>query len=120
MPIFYQRQGEIARAEAERGGLGWQKDKAETLVSSDVQTSYALFVSAQKIADRARGALLERAQRARDITEIQFRAGSLPLIDYLDAQRAFVQTNGAYLAALVNYWTAVFQLEAAVGVEWVI
>jgi cobalt-zinc-cadmium efflux system outer membrane protein len=119
LPVLYQRQGEIAHADAERQGLVWQEAKTATQVSLDVQTAYAAFTSAQRIVERTRGPLLERAARARDITEIQFRAGALPLIDYLDAHRAFVITNGTYLAELVSYWNAVFQLEAAVGVEWV-
>jgi cobalt-zinc-cadmium efflux system outer membrane protein len=39
------------------------------------------------------------------------------LIDFLDAQRTFIATNLEYLQDLTNYWTAVFALEQAVGVE---
>ena len=57
------------------------------------------------------------ARRARDITDLQYRAGAATLIDFLDAERTFIQTNTEYFDDLANYWTAVFQIEAAAGVE---
>ena len=38
-------------------------------------------------------------------------------MDFLDAQRTYIATNVEYLQDLTNYWTAVFQLEQAVGME---
>jgi cobalt-zinc-cadmium efflux system outer membrane protein len=38
-------------------------------------------------------------------------------MDYLDAQRTYIATNVEYLQDLTNYWTAVFQVEQAVGTE---
>ena len=76
-------------------------------------------VTARRIVERYESALLERAKRARDITQVQFNAGSATLTDLLDSQRSWVQVNSGYLVELVNYWTAVFLLEQAVGKELV-
>jgi cobalt-zinc-cadmium efflux system outer membrane protein len=38
-------------------------------------------------------------------------------MDFLDAQRTYIATNIEYLQDLSNYWTAVFQMEQAVGME---
>jgi outer membrane protein TolC len=59
--------------------------------------------------------LLASARRAMDITKIQWLAGKANLTDYLDARQAFIATNVEYLGDLTNYWTAVAQLEQAVG-----
>jgi outer membrane protein TolC len=39
-------------------------------------------------------------------------------MDYLDAQRTFIAANLEYIQDLTAYWTAVAQLEAAVGMEF--
>jgi cobalt-zinc-cadmium efflux system outer membrane protein len=117
LPVFYQQQGEILRAEAEREAQVLERAKALSQVASDVETAFAAFASAKAIVERMESSLLERAKRARDITDLQYRAGSATLIDFLDAERTFIQTNTEYFADLANYWTAVFQIEAAASTE---
>jgi cobalt-zinc-cadmium efflux system outer membrane protein len=48
-------------------------------------------------------------------TQIDGGIGSVT--DLLDAQRTYIATNVEYLQDLANYWTAVYQLEEAVGME---
>jgi cobalt-zinc-cadmium efflux system outer membrane protein len=117
LPAFYQQQGEIQRAAAALETQTLQKARLQAQIAADVDTAHAAFVSARTRVERMESGLLERAKKARDITAIQFRAGAIPLMDYLDAERAFVQTNNDYFDALADYWTAVFQIEAATGVE---
>ena len=117
LPVFYQQQGEILRAEADRDAQVLQRSKLASQVSSDVETAFAAFATTRAVVERMEGSLLERAGRARDITDLQYRAGAATLIDFLDAERTFIQTNTEYFDDLANYWTAVFQIEAAAGVE---
>ena len=117
LPIFNQRKGERQRAEADRGAAMISRDKVASRVVADVATSFGAFESWRKVVLRMDRELLERARKARDITELQYRAGSASLIDYLDAQRSYVQTITDYTAALVSYWSSVFDLEAAIGEE---
>jgi cobalt-zinc-cadmium efflux system outer membrane protein len=51
--------------------------------------------------------------------EIQYQKGAASLLDYLDAQRTHLTNEIDYLAALATFWTAVFQLEQAVGASYV-
>ncbi len=115
IPIFYQQQGEVMRAEADysRGTLA--RSKVEAQITSDVESAFAAFVASKKQVERMESGLLDRAKKARDITELQFNAGSATLIDFLDAQRTFIAANIEYLQDLTSYWTAVYQLELAVG-----
>ncbi len=119
LPLLYQQQGEIRRAEADREVALVERRRVEALVGGDVESALNAFVTAREVVQRYEGALLERARRAREITEIQFAAGSATLTDMLDAQRSFVQVNGDYNAELVFFWTSVFQLEQALGKELV-
>ena len=86
-------------------------------IVAEVGTAYATWITARKLVERMETALLASAKKARDITEIQFNAGSAPLMDFLDAQRIYITTNVEYLQNLSNYWTAIYALEQAVGME---
>lgn len=119
LPLLYQQQGEIARAEADRQTALVMRTRLEAAVVAELESAVNAFATARTIVERYESALLERAKRAKDITQIQFDAGSAKLTDLLDAQRSWVQVNVEYYAELVNYWTAVFLLEQAVGKELV-
>jgi cobalt-zinc-cadmium efflux system outer membrane protein len=117
LPVFYQQQGEIrrARADADTQALLYEKNIAQ--VASDLSSAYAAFKANRELVERMESVLLGRAKTARDILEKQYRAGNATLMDFLDAERTYIATNLEYLTDLTQYWTALFQLEQAVGVE---
>jgi len=117
LPIFYRQQGEVQRAEADLRTQLVQRDKAAAQLASEVVTAYGAFAASRKLVDRMRGGLLERAQRARDLTRIQYEKGAARLFELLDAQRAFAQVRAEYLQDLHDLWLNLFKLEAAVGKE---
>lgn len=119
IPLLYQQQGEVRRAEADREAAFVGRLRVQTLVSGDVESALNAVTTARDIVQRYESALLERAKRAREITEIQYGAGSATLTDMLDAQRSFVQVNSDYNAELVFFWSSIFQLEQALGRELV-
>jgi cobalt-zinc-cadmium efflux system outer membrane protein len=47
--------------------------------------------------------------------EFAYRRGGLSVLDLLDAQRTYRETAREHVRALGDYWSAVYQLEAAVG-----
>jgi cobalt-zinc-cadmium efflux system outer membrane protein len=118
LPVFYQQQGEIRKAEAAYDTNALTQAKATAQVVSDVSTGYAGYAAARLQVQRMEsGGLLQSARTARDITRLQFDKGAASLTDLLDAQRTYIATNVEYIQDVTNYWTAVFQLEQAVGME---
>ncbi len=117
LPVFYQQGGEIMKARADRDLQALSRERTLAQIASDVSTSYAAFVAARDLLRRMDGALLERARRARDITDVQYKNGGATLMDFLDAQRTYIATNREYLQDLSGYWTAIYQLEQAIGTE---
>jgi cobalt-zinc-cadmium efflux system outer membrane protein len=117
LPAFYQQQGEIRRARADADTQALQYEKNIAQVASDLGSAFAAFKANREMVERMESALLGRAKTARDILEKQYRAGNATLMDFLDAQRTYIATNLEYLTDLTQYWTALFQLEQAVGVE---
>jgi cobalt-zinc-cadmium efflux system outer membrane protein len=117
LPLFYQQQGEIGRADAEARSQELQSQRTRAQVTSDVDSAFAQLVAARKLVDRMEGGLLGRAVQARDLVQVQYQKGAASLLEYLDAQRTFIAANGEYLQDLKDYWTSVFRLDQAVGRE---
>ena len=93
LPFFNQNQGGIARADAERRAADARAEGTATVVRLDVQ----------------------RALNAGDIVLESYRLGVADLIDFLDAQRAFRDTQRTYNRALFDQRVSLFELAAAVG-----
>jgi cobalt-zinc-cadmium efflux system outer membrane protein len=118
IPIFYQQQGEIRKAEANYDSQSLQHAKAVGQVVSDVSAAVSSFATSRGLVERMeKGGLLRAAKTARDIIRTQYERGATTLLDFLDAQRTYIATNVEYFQDLTNYWTAVAQLEQAVGME---
>jgi cobalt-zinc-cadmium efflux system outer membrane protein len=117
IPLFYQQQGEIRRAQAGYDTQSLQQAKATAQVVGDVSAAMANFETSRALIERMEGALRPSAERAFQITRLQYDRGGAALIDFLDAQRTHIAINVEYLQDLANYWIAVFQLEQAVGME---
>ena len=123
LPVFYQMQGEQRQAEAQRDTNKLQHAKVTSQVVNDVVTAEAALEASRKLVlrmegpRRADGGLLESAKGAFDITATQYDKGAASLTDYLDALRTYIATKNEYFGDLASYWTAVYQLEAAVGKE---
>jgi cobalt-zinc-cadmium efflux system outer membrane protein len=117
LPVFYQQQGEVRKAEAAYDTQALQQAKTTAQVVSDVTSALSSFEISRRLVERMEKQLKPSAERAFSITRLQYDKGSATLMVLLDAQRTYIATNVEYLQDLSNYWTAVFQLEQAVGME---
>jgi cobalt-zinc-cadmium efflux system outer membrane protein len=117
IPIFYQQQGEIRKAEANYDTQSIQQAKMTAQVVSDVGSAMAAYATQRTLVERMEQQLKPAAERAFSITRLQYDKGAANLMDFLDAQRTYIAINVEYLQDLANYWTAVYQVEEAVGME---
>lgn len=117
VPLFYQQQGEIKKAQADVRAQTATFARTRAQVLSDVSNAYNNYAATKELVERMERRLLNRAQTARDIVYYQYQKGAASLLEYLDAQRTYITANVEYLNHLANYWTAIYQLEQAVGME---
>jgi cobalt-zinc-cadmium efflux system outer membrane protein len=115
LPLFNKNAGGIARADAERELAASRVAATELVVALDVQQAR----NAVEI-NRARIAYIEKehlqnAREARDIVLASYSAGAIDVTDFLDAQRAFRETQRTYNRALYEYRISLFELDAALG-----
>ncbi len=117
LPLFYQQQGEIQKAEADLETQRLQVARLQAALVSDVETAWSGYVTSARQVRRMEGGLLASAHRARELVLVQYQKGAASLLDYLDAQRTYAAISAEYLQDVTGFWTAVFRLEQAVGVE---
>jgi cobalt-zinc-cadmium efflux system outer membrane protein len=121
IPTFYQLQGEERQAESQRETATVQVAKSTAQVSGDVANGYAALDASKRLVERMEGwrrsdgGLLKSAEGAFHTVAVQYDKGAASLTEYLDALRTYIATKNEYFGDLTNYWTSVFQVEAAVG-----
>jgi cobalt-zinc-cadmium efflux system outer membrane protein len=118
VPLFYQMQGEIRKAEANYDFQSLSQAKVVAQVVGELSQAMSAFETSRGLVERMEnGGLLRSAKMARDITRTQYERGAGTLMDLLDAQRTYITTSIEYIQDLTSYWTAVSQLEQAAGME---
>jgi cobalt-zinc-cadmium efflux system outer membrane protein len=115
LPVFSQKQGEIARAESERSSARIALSRAEARAAADVDAAHASLVAARDRVARMENVLLDRAREARDLVRFQYREGAVSLLDLFDAERTALQVELENAQDLYALRVAVAELEAAVG-----
>jgi outer membrane protein, heavy metal efflux system len=106
VPLFYQGQGEVARARAE------MRRQQQLLKARAVQIRAAARTTAARVAaarDRAvyiKTVLLPARERIVHQTQLQFNAMNVSVFQLLLARREQVDAARGYVEALREYWTA--------------
>jgi cobalt-zinc-cadmium efflux system outer membrane protein len=118
-PLFDQNRGEVARAAAERDVARFDLAAQERLATADVAGSLAaarlLTTRAQTLAQPGQDGLLGRADEMRRIALGAYREGAIPLVQVLDAARAWADTRLTYYRTLYAQHQAVLALIVATG-----
>jgi cobalt-zinc-cadmium efflux system outer membrane protein len=117
--IFDRNQGEKARTQIDIAHAERQKDAAQAMVFSDVDSAYFTLLNSVTLLRpyTAADGYLETAKRIRDTISFSYQRGQAALVDYLDAQRDYRATEVAYVNLVGAYLTAAGQLNMAVGRE---
>jgi cobalt-zinc-cadmium efflux system outer membrane protein len=117
--IFDRNQGEKARTQIDIAHAERQKDAAQALVFSDVDSAYFTLLSSVSLLRpyTAPDGYLETAKRIRDTISFSYQRGQAALVEYLDAQKDYRATEVAYINLVGAYLSAAGQLNMAVGRE---
>jgi len=121
-PLFDQNRGAIARAAAEREAATFDLAAQERIGRAEIvgaaESARLLTERAGVLAGPARGqGYLARADEARRIALGAYREGAVPLIQVIDAARAWGEAQLVYYQILYTQHESVVQLLVAEGVD---
>ncbi len=116
LPIFGQNQRNINKqtAKIQEDQLNVQKSNIDLNIDTNINTlvldltNEIANIQISKIAE-------ETAKESLDLTQIAYSEGAVPLIQLIDAQTNYVQSQLASATANYNYLLASMQLERAIG-----
>jgi outer membrane protein, heavy metal efflux system len=115
--IFDRNQGEKARTEIEIKRSRQARDALLNSVFRDIDTAYAQVESIRAILRPYRERYLPQADRVREAVSFAYSRGGASLLEFLDAQKSYRDTQLAYRNLIASYLSAVNQLNLAVGRE---
>jgi cobalt-zinc-cadmium efflux system outer membrane protein len=121
-PLFDQNRGAITRAAAEREATAFELAAQERIARAEIvgaaESARLLTDRARVLAGAARGqGYLARADEARRIALGAYREGAVPLIQVIDAARAWGEAQLVYYQILYAQHESVVQLLVAEGVD---
>jgi len=115
--IFDKNQGEKLRTQLDIGRSQRLEDAARAQVFNDVDSAYYTIVQTLNLLKPYKTRYLPLALDIRDRMATSFQNGGNSFLDYLDAQKAYRDTQLAYLNLIGAYMTAAAQMNLAVGRE---
>ncbi len=115
LPIRDRNQGNIAKAEIGMRQAADTEMATRYVVMTDVVNAYYGWLSSEKVVKLYESGYLDQAKQSLDISRYVFQRGAGSLLDLLDAERTYRDTQLGYRQALSNYMTSVAQLNFAVG-----
>jgi len=115
--IFDKNQGEKLRTRLEIDRTDKLRLAAEAQILSDVDSAYATVASTVELLKPYRETYLKQATEVREIVTFSYQRGGASLLDFLDAQKEYRDTQLNYLNLIGSYLMASGQLNLAVGRE---
>jgi cobalt-zinc-cadmium efflux system outer membrane protein len=115
--IFDRNQGEKLRTSLEIRRSEQSRENVVVNAFRDIDAAYASVDSIRKLLRPYRDKYLPEAARVRDAVSFAYSRGAASLLDFLDAQKAYRDTQLSYRNLIASYLSAANQLNLAVGRE---
>jgi outer membrane protein, heavy metal efflux system len=115
LPIFNRNQGQIAQAKDAILQAQESQHEASEQVMSDVQSAFESLRTNEQTLQIYQSGYLDESKESVDISEYAYKRGAASLLDFLDAERSYRDTQLAYRQQLASYMLALEQLREAVG-----
>lgn len=115
LPFFDRNQGEKARTNAAITQAREVESETSEQVMTDVRTAYETVKTNEQTVQIYQSGYLDEAKQSVDISQYAYQRGAASLLDFLDAERSYRDTELAYRQQLASYMLALEQLREAVG-----
>lgn len=115
LPIFNRNQGQIAQAKDAIVQAQESQQATSEQVMSDVQSAFESLRTNEQTLKIYQSGYLQESKESVDISQYAYKRGAASLLDFLDAERSYRDTQLAYRQQLASYMLALEQLREAVG-----
>ncbi len=117
LPLWSQRQGQIAEAAANVSQIQALLSDRELALNRDLDSAYQRYLIAQNQVNAYENGLLKQAESVLRVAESAYRFGERGILEYLDAQRTYRTVKKDYLAARFDYVSTMLEIERLLGAD---
>jgi cobalt-zinc-cadmium efflux system outer membrane protein len=117
LPLSNRYQGEIAEAVAQAQQARASREGLEQMVKRDALLAYQRYEAARRTLDTLNRGVLAESQESFRIIKLAYDLGEMRLLDVINQQRVLVEAQMSYAAAQQDYYSALVELERAIGKE---
>ena len=117
LPLWSQRQGQIAEAVANVSQVQAVLSDRELALNRDLDSAYQRYIIAQNQVGAYENGLLKQAESVLKVAESAYRYGERGILEYLDAQRTYRAVKKDYLAARFDYVSTMLEIERLLGAD---
>ncbi len=117
LPFRDRNQGEIARSQFAARQARETESSTRIGALTDVVNAYSGFRTNDQICTLYESGYLDQASKSREISQYAYSRGAASLLDLLDAERSYRETQLAFRQAVAAYMTSVQQVNFVVGTE---
>jgi outer membrane protein, heavy metal efflux system len=115
LPFHDRNQGNIAHSQIAVRQAGEAEAATRFGAITDVVDAYAALETNLKVLSLYQSGYLDQARKSLEITTYVYHHGAGSVLDLLDAERTYRETELAYREALAAYMTSLSQINFAVG-----
>jgi cobalt-zinc-cadmium efflux system outer membrane protein len=115
IPLFNRNQGDIQAAELNLEKSGLQINQLENQVKNEVASAFNRFSNAKSGLTNYSDQLLERLNSLNESTNENFRKRNISLLQFIDQQRIFIQTNTQLIELRQQFLDTANDLNFATG-----
>ena len=115
VPLFDRNQGNINKAQSLLAQTCYNLQAQMIQLRAEIEQAVAEFQAARVDVTAVGPEQLQTARSVRDRTEAAYQAGGKTLLEVIDAERAYRDTNRTYILGQSTYWHSLHQLNAALG-----
>jgi len=117
LPLWNQRQGQIAEAAAGVRQVQAILSERELALKRDIEAAYQRYLIARQQVSAFEHGLLSQSEAVLKTAESAYRYGERGILEYLDAQRTYRIVRKDYLAARYDYVSSMLEIERLLGTE---
>lgn len=115
IPLFDRNQGNIAKAQSVQRQASLNLRAQLVDLRSEIEQAVQAYRAAYVTVTADDPEQLKVAENVRDKIKMAYELGGRPLIEVLDAQRAYRDTYRLYITGRSGYWHTLHRLNAAIG-----
>ena len=121
IPLWFpfNQRGEIQRAHAVQNEAKWERQRVLLQLKADIENAWHSYQASLEVIERFDNVIRRQAEQLLQLTREAYQLGEIDVLNLLDSQRTYLDSQQRYQKALRDYYRQLIALERVLGEELV-